>query len=212
MHITDIQYHSNQYKIWGDLHQLTHWGWVTHICISKLTIIGSDNSLVLVWRQAIIWTNAGILWIGPSGTNFSEMSSKIHTFSFKKMHMKMSSGKWPTFCLSLIMLNYDLCATFSIVPCVISCGSPTTFKSYFCFDWNKKTYSCHIISSNFIETHPYIIEFIHVNLIIIHTCAMPQMKPILLQITKVCVDRAIYFSFQIFIMWDISSTIHEIWK
>ena len=22
---------------------LTHWGWVTHICISKLTIIGSDN-------------------------------------------------------------------------------------------------------------------------------------------------------------------------
>ena len=40
---------------------LTHWGWVTHICVSKLTIIGSDNGLVPGWCQVIIWTNAGIL-------------------------------------------------------------------------------------------------------------------------------------------------------
>ena len=42
---------------------LTHWGRVTHICVSKLTIIGSDNGLSPGRRQAIIWTNAGILLI-----------------------------------------------------------------------------------------------------------------------------------------------------
>ena len=34
---------------------LTHWGWVTHTCISKLTIIGSDNGLSPGRRQAIFW-------------------------------------------------------------------------------------------------------------------------------------------------------------
>ena len=52
---------------------LTHWGRVTHICVSKLTIIGSDHGLSPGRRQAIIWTNAGILLIRPLGTNFSEM-------------------------------------------------------------------------------------------------------------------------------------------
>ena len=42
---------------------LTHWGRVTHICVSKLTIIGSDNGLSPGRRQAIIWVNAGILII-----------------------------------------------------------------------------------------------------------------------------------------------------
>ena len=32
------------------------------------------------------------------GTNFSEMLIEIHTFSFKKIHSKMSSGKWQPFC------------------------------------------------------------------------------------------------------------------
>ena len=44
---------------------LTHWGRVTHICVDKLTIIGSDNGLSPGRRQAIIWTSAGILLIGP---------------------------------------------------------------------------------------------------------------------------------------------------
>ena len=67
---------------------LTHWGRVTHICVSNLTIIGSDNSLSPGRRQAIIWTNAGMLLIGPLGTNFNEILIEIHTFSFKKMHLK----------------------------------------------------------------------------------------------------------------------------
>ena len=52
---------------------LIHWGRVTHICISKLTIIGSDNGLSPERRQANIWTNAGILFIGTLGTNLSDV-------------------------------------------------------------------------------------------------------------------------------------------
>ena len=59
---------------------LTHWGRMMHICVSKLSIIGSDNGLSPDRRQAIIWTNAGILLIGTSGTNFNEILFKIHTF------------------------------------------------------------------------------------------------------------------------------------
>ena len=51
---------------------LTHWGRVTHICVSKLTIIGSDNGLSPGRCQDIIRTNAGLLLIRPSGTNYSE--------------------------------------------------------------------------------------------------------------------------------------------
>ena len=83
---------------------LTHWGRVMHICVSKITIIGSDNGLSPGRRQAIIWTSVGILLIGPLGTNFSEILIKIYTFSFKKRHLKMSSGKWRAFCLGLNVL------------------------------------------------------------------------------------------------------------
>ena len=70
---------------------------MTHICVGKLTIIGSDNGLSPGRRQAIIWTNAGILLIGPLWTNFCEIVIKISTFSFKKMRLKMSSAKWRLF-------------------------------------------------------------------------------------------------------------------
>ena len=54
---------------------------------------GSDNGLAPIRRQAIIWTNAGLLSIGPSGTNISEILIKIQNFSFKKMHLKILSAK-----------------------------------------------------------------------------------------------------------------------
>ena len=78
---------------------------MTHVCVGKLTIIGSDNGLSTRRRQAIIWTNAGILLIGPLGTNFIEILIGIQTFSFKKMHFKMLSAKWHPFCLGLNVLN-----------------------------------------------------------------------------------------------------------
>ena len=88
------------------INRLTHWGRVTHICVVKLTIIGSDNSLSPGRRQAIIWTKAGILLIGPLGTNFVEILVGIQTFSFEKMHLKMSSAKWRPFCLGLNVLTH----------------------------------------------------------------------------------------------------------
>ena len=78
---------------------------MTHICIAYLTIIASDNGLSPSRRQAIIWTNDGILLIRPLGTNFSEILIEIHTFSIKKVHLKMSSAKWCLFCLGLIELK-----------------------------------------------------------------------------------------------------------
>ena len=84
---------------------LTHWGRVTHICVSKLTTIGSDNGLSPGRHQAIICTNAGILLIRPSGTTFREMLIEIVTFSFMKMRLKVSSAKWRPFCLGLNVLN-----------------------------------------------------------------------------------------------------------
>ena len=90
------------------MHVLTHWGRVTHISVSKLTIIGSDNGLSPGRRQAIIWTNTWILLIWTLGTNFSEILSEIHAFSFKKMHLKMSSAKWCPFCFGLNVLNPSL--------------------------------------------------------------------------------------------------------
>ena len=71
---------------------LTHWGRVTHIYASlNWVIIGSDNGLSPVRRQAIIWTNAGILLIEPLGTNFREILIGIQTFSFKNVVCKMAS-------------------------------------------------------------------------------------------------------------------------
>ena len=94
-----------------NLSVLIHWGRVTHICVSKLTIIGLDNGLSPGRRQAIIWTNAGILLIQTSGTNFSEIIGEIHSFSFSKMYLNMSSAKWRLFGLGLNELSerWSLC-------------------------------------------------------------------------------------------------------
>ena len=89
---------------------LPHCGWVTHICVNKLTSIGWDNGLSPCRRQAIISTNAGILLIRTSGTNFSEIFSEFHIFLFMKMHLKMSSGQWWPFWPRLSVLNHNLIA------------------------------------------------------------------------------------------------------
>ena len=84
--------------------ELTHWGRVT--LVANLTIIGSENGLSPGRHQAIIWTNAGILLIGPWGTNFSDILIGIHAFSFKKIYFKMASAKWRPFCLGLNVLPF----------------------------------------------------------------------------------------------------------
>ena len=76
-----------------------------NLCISKLTSIASNNGLSPGQPQAIIWNNAGILLIGPLGTNFSEILIEIHTFSLKKIRLKMSYAKCRPFCLGLNVLT-----------------------------------------------------------------------------------------------------------
>ena len=46
---------------------------MTHVCVSTLTIIGSDNDLSPGRRRTVTWTNVGILLIGLLGTNFNEI-------------------------------------------------------------------------------------------------------------------------------------------
>ena len=47
-----------------------------YISVRKLTIIGSDNGLAPTRRQAIIWTNAGLLSFARLGTIFSEICNQ----------------------------------------------------------------------------------------------------------------------------------------
>ena len=117
--------------------KLTLWGQVMHIYISKLAIIVSDNGLSpgQLQRQAIIWTNAGILLIGPLGTNFREILIEIYTFSFRKMHLKMSSGKLRPFCLSLNVLSITPCY---MTNCAIK-GAPLwqSVTTWCCTQWGN---------------------------------------------------------------------------
>ena len=62
---------------------LTHWGRVTHMWVSKLTIIGSDNGLAPGQRQAIFWANAGILLIRTLATSAKSWAKFIHFRSSK---------------------------------------------------------------------------------------------------------------------------------
>ena len=78
---------------------------MTHICVDKQTIIGSGNGLSPEQHQAIIWTNAGLLLIGPLGTHFNEILIKIQTFSLKKIRLKMSSAKCCSFRRGLNVLK-----------------------------------------------------------------------------------------------------------
>ena len=119
---------------------------MTHICVSKLTVIGSDNGLSPCRRQAIIWSSAGILLIGPIGTNFNEIFIKIHTSSFKKIHLKMSSGKWRPFCLGLNVLKERIAKPCTQIKTYQyrdpHCGDKTILPSSYYHNGNSYTEYC----------------------------------------------------------------------
>ena len=85
--LTQVELNCHGHGSWAQT-WVTQWGQVTHICASKLTITGSDNGLSPGRHQAITWTNARILLIGPLGRNFNEILIEIYTFSFRKLHLK----------------------------------------------------------------------------------------------------------------------------
>ena len=90
---------------------------MTHTCVNNLNIIGPDDGLSPGRRQAIIWTSAGILLIGPSRTNFSEILIEILTFSFKKMRFKVSSVEWRPFSHGFNVLSaLALCSIIVALP------------------------------------------------------------------------------------------------
>ena len=78
---------------------VTHGGRVTHTCVSEPNLNGSDNGLSTGRLQVIMWTYAGSLLIWPLRKYFREISIKVQTFSFNKMHLKMLSAKWRPFSL-----------------------------------------------------------------------------------------------------------------
>ena len=99
---------------------------ITHIFVGKLTIIGSDNGLLPGRHQAIIWTSAAVLSIRPNATYFNKVLFKIQKFSFKEMHLKMSSVKWQPFCLGLKVLRsyYSRYSFSSSISKTSHCGLP----------------------------------------------------------------------------------------
>ena len=104
---------------------------MTHIGVGKLTIIGSDNGLSPGRRQAIIWTNARILLIGPLGTNFNGIFIGMQTFSFRKMHLKISSAKWHSYCRGLNVLRSRLWMTGKVEVTWLAQHSFDVFPFYF---------------------------------------------------------------------------------
>ena len=117
---------------------------MTHICVSKLTTIGSDNGLSPSRRQAIIGTNAEMLLIRTLGTNFSEILGEIHSFSFSKMHLKMSSAKWRLFGLGL----NELMAGGIETRCPVYIQSTTANVLMFCASGRfKELYSVFIYNA-----------------------------------------------------------------
>ena len=100
---------------------LTHWGRVTHISVGKLTIIGSYNGLSPARRQAIIWTNGGILLIGPLGTNFSEILIRIqnifiHENALQNVVCEMASILSLPQCIKVDIWNSCVGCVFTVIP------------------------------------------------------------------------------------------------
>ena len=72
-----------------------HYGRETHICVSKLGAIDSDNGLSTVRCQVIIWKNAGLILIGPLGSYLSEIV--IKAIFIQEKALEMSSAKQKPF-------------------------------------------------------------------------------------------------------------------
>ena len=79
---------------------------MTHICVGKTTFIGSDNGLSPTWLPPSHYLNQCwniVNW--TLRTNFGKVLIEYRSFSFKKMHLKMSSGEWRPSCLGLNVLT-----------------------------------------------------------------------------------------------------------
>ena len=103
---------------------------LAHCRRENSAIIGADSGLSADGSQAIIWTTVGKVLIGHTGTNISEIIIEIQTFPFRKMHLKMSSGKCRPFCLGLNVFTLILQNRFT--------GTGTMLRLSRCW-WNNLT-------------------------------------------------------------------------
>ena len=70
---------------------------------------------------------------------------EIHTFSFRKMHLKMSSEKWPLFCLGADVLTFH-----DLVPWIH--GNRTSSALWFVVN-NEKDNENNLIAMKFDHLH-----------------------------------------------------------
>ena len=93
---------------------LTHWGRMTHICVSKLTIIGSDIGLSPGRHQAIIWTNAGIFFQHWTPRNKFQWHFNRNPYlfiqenSFESVVWKMAAMLYRPQCVNTIASQWDI--------------------------------------------------------------------------------------------------------
>ena len=79
---------------------LTHWGRVTHICVNRLTILGSDMACRLAGAKPLSLNQC---WNIVN----SNLRNKLQ---WNHRHLKMSSAKSCPFCLGLSVLKRTLAA------------------------------------------------------------------------------------------------------
>ena len=90
--------------LWAN--HLTHWGRVTHICVSELTNHHWFRQWLVAWPAPSHYLNQCwniVNW--TIGNKFQWNINRNDTFSFKKIHLKMLPGKWRPFCLGLNVLT-----------------------------------------------------------------------------------------------------------
>ena len=97
---------------------------MTHIWVSKLNIIGSDNGLSPDRCQVIIGTSAGILLIWPLATNFSDelIEICIQQNAFENVVCEMASILSRPQCVnSGTEWHLNMCVRMCVCACVRMC-------------------------------------------------------------------------------------------
>ena len=120
---------------------LTHWDRVTHTCVGTQTIIGSNNGFSPGPRQAIMWTNAGILLIRNLKTNLNEIWSENKTFSSNKLLLIVLSAKWSQICIDLNVLIIPIWCKRRMAQCYLR---KLKSKGTMCFPITLFVVSCSI--------------------------------------------------------------------
>ena len=115
----------------------TNWGGVTHICISKLAIVGSDCRLVGAKSLSVpCWS---IVYWTHGNKHQWNLNRNVYIF-IKEMHLKWSSGNWRPFSFGLNMLNYwwFRINMFSLISEGFQNGLPLRARWLYCTCWSNK--------------------------------------------------------------------------